>query len=140
MTVIDRLFSAIGRRLGRRLNSQASPDPRVTAEPVLQQQSERRIRDLTRTLSSELFAHLLIELPAYRKDLSGFHQSGDIEGLGACTHKLLGAVAYCDAPDLLHGLSGLQQALKSGDDRAIDFHYTQAINIIDKILADSGQH
>jgi len=135
MTVIGRIFSTIRRRLHALLHAPASHDP-----PVLQQEEERRVRSLTRTLSSELFAQLLLELPAYRADLSRFYRTGDIEHMASCTHKMLGAVVYCDAPELLYRLSGLQQALRTGDTPSIDNHYTRAINIIDKTLADSGQH
>ena len=113
--------------------------PATREQHGLQQAEERRVRDLTRTLSSELYAQLLLELPVYRMDLSGFYRSGEYESMAECTHKMLGAVVYCDTPELLHGLSGLQQALRSGDTPSIDNRYARAINIIDRILADSGQ-
>jgi hypothetical protein len=139
MTVLGRIFNTIRRHLHTRLHSPPSRDPQAPAEPVLPLEEEARVRDLSRTLASELFAHLLLELPAYRMDLSGFYRTGDIESLAKCTHKLRGAVVYCDAPELLHGLNELQQALKTGDTESIDINYARTINIIDNTLADSGQ-
>ncbi|MGB5305937.1 MAG: hypothetical protein WBO57_06825 [Gammaproteobacteria bacterium] len=135
MIVGGRVYRTLRRHLRALLDPPVPRDP-----PVRSPEAADRFKGLAQTLSSELFAHLLLELPAYRTELSGHYRSGDIEGLGTCTHKLRGAVVYCDAPELLQGLSDLQQALKTGNTQSIDACYARAINAIDKTLADSGQN
>jgi HPt (histidine-containing phosphotransfer) domain-containing protein len=67
------------------------------------------------TLGSIILAQLLLELPEHHRDCSTAWQANDLEQLGRCIHKLSGAVAYCDLPDLSAALAGLRQALQSTD-------------------------
>ena len=69
------------------------------------------------TLGSIILAQLLLELPEHQRDCSAAWQANDLEQLGRCVHKLSGAVAYCDLPDLSAALAGLRQALQSTHDR-----------------------
>ena len=75
----------------------------VTAEP----QQE--------TLGNIILAQLLLELPEHQQACSAAWQANDLEQLGRCIHKLAGAVAYCDLPELSASLAGLRQKLQSGD-------------------------
>ena len=87
--------------------------------------------------SSELFAELLIELPEHQGKFMDAYQSGDLCGLKNHAHKLLGAVVYCDAPELEAALRALQQALATNPD-TIDPCYTRLINTINNTLSYSG--
>ncbi len=85
------------------------PAPREetpTAEPGEPQQE---------TLGNIILAQLLLELPEHHQSCSDAWQANDLEQLGHCIHKLAGAVAYCDLPELSASLAGLRQALQSTD-------------------------
>jgi HPt (histidine-containing phosphotransfer) domain-containing protein len=85
-----------------------NPPAEPAAESVERQQ---------KTLGSMILAQLLLELPEHHRDCSAAWQANDLEQLGRCIHKLSGAVAYCDLPDLSASLAGLRQALQSTNDR-----------------------
>lgn len=89
------------------------------------------------SFSSELFAELLIELPEHQREFSQAYQSGDLQSLKNHAHKLLGAVVYCDAPELEAALRALQQTLATNPD-TIDPCYTRLINTINNTLSCSG--
>lgn len=91
-----------------------------------------------RSFPSEMFAHLLIELPAHRSDMADAYQAEDLPRLSSCVHKLLGGACYCDAPELIKGLRELRLALKSEDPETIRFYYLRAIDVIDATLRYSG--
>jgi HPt (histidine-containing phosphotransfer) domain-containing protein len=86
----------------------ATQDP--PAEPAAESAEPHR-----ETLGSIILAQLLLELPEHHRDCSTAWQANDLEQLGRCIHKLSGAVAYCDLPDLSAALAGLRQALQSTD-------------------------
>lgn len=93
------------------------------------------------SFSGEMFAELLLELPGFQKEISQAHQSGDRHSLGRHLHRLLGAVAYCDAPELEAALRKLQQAIKTegpGSQDNIDTCYTLACSAISSTLHNSG--
>lgn len=94
------------------------------------------------SFSSEMFAELLIELPGYQRKISQAYQSGDRDGLGNHLHQLLGAVAYCDAPELETALRNLYQAIKTAAPEdtpdIIDASYTRAFTAISTTLHYSG--
>ena len=90
------------------------------------------------SFSSELFAELLLELPMHRQRLSGAAANDDMDTLGKAVHQLLGAVAYCDAPELEEALRVLRVAIKSGKQGAIKIYHEQVINVIDNTLRYSG--
>ena len=72
---------------------------------------------LSGKLASELFARLLLELPEHRRDLQSAYRDGNNERLDRSAHKLLGAVVYCELPELATALRELKQTTGSGDDR-----------------------
>jgi HPt (histidine-containing phosphotransfer) domain-containing protein len=88
--------------------------------------------------SSELFASLLLELPEHRQALLDAHGNRDLGQLGSCAHKLLGAVVYCDLPELAAALRQLQQAVRSDDIRAVTPCCNASVQAIDTLLAKSG--
>jgi HPt (histidine-containing phosphotransfer) domain-containing protein len=90
------------------------------------------------SFSSELFAELLLELPVHRQRLSGAAENGDMDTLRKAVHQLLGAVAYCDAPELEEALRELRLAIKAGRQGAIKVYHEQLINVIDSTLRSSG--
>ena len=88
-----------------------------------------------------MFAELLLELPGFQKEISQAYQSGDRHSLGRHLHRLRGAVAYCDAPELEAALHHLHQAIKTegpGSQEIIDACYTRACSAISSTLHNSG--
>lgn len=85
---------------------------RNTPEPAAESVEPQR-----ETLGSMILAQLLLELPEHYRDCSVAWQADDLEQLGRYIHKLAGAVAYCDLPDLSVSLAVLRQALQSTNDR-----------------------
>ena len=90
------------------------------------------------SFSGEIFAELLGELPVHRRQILRSWEAGDIDTLRSTVHKLLGAVAYCDAPELEEALRELRLALKTGNQHTIDVYHQRAINVIDSTLRYSG--
>ena len=88
--------------------------------------------------SNEMFAELLIELPGYQGKISRAWQTGDLQSLRDHVHQLLGAVAYCDAPELEAALRTLQRAIMTEDPASIDSCYTRACGAINSTLTYSG--
>jgi HPt (histidine-containing phosphotransfer) domain-containing protein len=104
-------------------------------------EEELAMKRRRQSFSSEIFAELLIELPGYQRKISQAHQSGDRDSLGNHVHQLLGAVAYCDAPELEAALRKLYQAIKTeapDTPDIIDACYTQAFTAISSTLHYSG--
>ena len=93
------------------------------------------------SFSGEMFAELLIELPDFQKKISQAWQIGDRHGLRSHLHQLLGAVAYCDAPELEMALRKLHQAIKAeapDTPDSIDSCYTRVCSTINSTLMYSG--
>ena len=127
-----------------------------TAQQLLQQfrqtpeQPERPVPEEALALnrhrqsfSSEMFAELLIELPEFQGKISQAYRTGDRQSLRNHLHQLLGAVAYCDAPELETALRNLHQALRTEDPNTPDTIaacYTQACSAINSTLHYSGYH
>ena len=86
----------------------------------------------------DIFARLLIELPDHRNHFADAYTAGDMTRLGANVHKLLGGVAYCNAPELANGLRELRLALKTDNPQTIRYYYLRAIDVIDATLRYSG--
>ena len=101
-------------------------------------QDDRILKKRRPSFQRELFAELLIELPMHRRRLSAAHENGDMNTLGNAVHQLLGAVAYCEAPELEAALRELQLALKTREQHSIDIYHERAINVLDSILVYSG--
>ena len=90
------------------------------------------------SFSGEIFAELLTELPVHRRQILHAWEAGDLDTLGSTVHKLLGAVAYCDAPELEEALRELRLAVKTEDQHTIDVYHERALNVLDSILRYSG--
>jgi len=90
------------------------------------------------SFSSDLFAELLLELPAQRRIMKESYARDDYNALRNSVHQLLGAAAYCDAIELETGLRELRLALKTGERETIDLSYSRAINVINSTLRYSG--
>ncbi|MDH3887642.1 MAG: Hpt domain-containing protein [Gammaproteobacteria bacterium] len=90
------------------------------------------------SFSSELFAELLIELPEFQQKISQAYQAGDLQGLRNDVHQLLGAIVYCDAPELEGALRALHQALATTSTESIDSCYIRAFNTVNSTLTYSG--
>jgi hypothetical protein len=101
-------------------------------------EDDRLMRGRKQKFCGELFAELLIELPVHRQRLAHAGEHGDIDTLGNTVHQLLGAVAYCDAPELEDALRELRLAIKTGNRHTIDIYQDRAINVIDSTLRYSG--
>ena len=101
-------------------------------------EDDRLMRGRKQKFCGELFAELLIELPVHRQRLAHAGEHGDIDTLGNTVHQLLGAVAYCDAPELEDALRELRLAIKTGDQHTIDIYQERAVNVIDSTLRYSG--
>jgi Hpt domain len=95
---------------------------------------------LSGRLASELFARLLLELPEHRRDLQAAYRDGDSEQLAGAAHKLLGAVVYCDLPQLTEALRELKRTIVSPDAGQKEPAYLRTIRLIDDLLARSGYH
>jgi HPt (histidine-containing phosphotransfer) domain-containing protein len=93
---------------------------------------------LSDKLASELFARLLLELPEHRRDLLSAYQDGDNEQLARATHKLLGAVVYCDLPELAATLRELKRTTNSVDAGQTAAPFARTIRLIDDLLSCSG--
>jgi HPt (histidine-containing phosphotransfer) domain-containing protein len=94
--------------------------------------------DMGDDFSSEMFVQLLLELPAHRRDIAESLQAGDLQRLRNCVHRLLGAVVYCDAPELEDALRELRRALHTGDAASIALQHARALDVIDTTLSCSG--
>ena len=101
-------------------------------------EDDLELNRLGRRFSNELFARLLLELPAHRSTMDTAYKTGDYRRLRQSVHQLLGATAYCDAPELDAGLRELRLALQTGDRDTIDLYFIRAINLIDSTLRYSG--
>jgi len=95
-------------------------------------------RGRRQSFSNEVFTELLIELPAHRRQILRTWEAGDLNTLRSVLHKLLGAVVYCDAPELEEALRELRLALKTEDQHTIDVYHERALNVIDSTLRYSG--
>jgi hypothetical protein len=106
------------------------------APPVRLNEPSQTMR--RQTFSTALFAELLLELPTHRNRLVHTWECADIDALGNAIHQLLGAVAYCDAPELEEALRELRLAIKTAEPETIDSCHVRAISAIDTILHNSG--
>jgi HPt (histidine-containing phosphotransfer) domain-containing protein len=95
---------------------------------------------LSDKLASELFARLLLELPEHRRDLQSAYRVRNNDQLERFAHKLLGAVVYCDLPELARALRELKQTIGSGDAGLTGPAFGKTLRLIDDLLACSGYH
>ena len=115
-----------------------SPDPAGQTQPV--DDSETLARSgLPDRFASQLFASLLLELPEHRQAFTTAWLANDHPSLAASAHRLAGAVAYCDLPELSAALTGLERALREGDEAALPQAYNLASRELDALLEKSGR-
>jgi HPt (histidine-containing phosphotransfer) domain-containing protein len=97
-----------------------------------------QLETLAREFSRELYAQLLLELPAWRRMLIEAFAAGDYRRLGDGVHKILGAAAYCQACELEQELRQLRLALNTADSSTIEYNLHRTIRVIDSTLRCSG--
>jgi HPt (histidine-containing phosphotransfer) domain-containing protein len=146
-SLLQRLTTALARK-AQQLLRHFRQAPEAADRPAQDQHSmndlleeELAMKRRQQSFSSEIFAELLIELPGYQSKISRAYQSGDRDSLGNHVHQLLGAVAYCDAPELEAALRKLYQAIKTeapDTPNIIDACYTRAFTAINSTLQYSG--
>jgi HPt (histidine-containing phosphotransfer) domain-containing protein len=100
-------------------------------------EAEARSR-LSSMLASELFARLLLELPGHRRELQSAARDGNTERLDRATHKLLGAVLYCDLPELADALRETKRRCASRDREQVKTAAELPLRLIDELLTRSG--
>ena len=100
--------------------------------------ADASLAGLSSKLASELFARLLLELPEHRRDLQSAYRVGNNKYLGRCAHKLLGAVVYCELPELAAALRELKQTTVAGDAAQAGPAFGRVMRLIDELLACSG--
>lgn len=94
--------------------------------------------DIDRQFANEMFARLLVELPGHRHAMNRAFAGGDHRRLRDCVHRLLGATAYCDIPELEDALRELRRALQADKTVIIDTRFQRAIRQIDRTLENCG--
>ncbi len=122
---------------GLRGHCSATETPATPVAPPLPE-DDLELDERLRSFPGEMFARLLIELPAHRSTIADAYQAGELDRMRNSVHQLLGGAAYCDAPELTTGLRELRLALKTGNPETIGFYYQRAINVIDSTLKYSG--
>lgn len=132
-------------RLGKRIREMLdwcpgirTGDPQTLTGAPDRRADEQQLDAISRKFSREVFAQLLIELPAQRHVMHEAYAAGNHGRLRNCVHQVLGAAAYCDAPELEDGLRELQLALKTQGPQTIDRHFWHAIRVIDSTLGSCG--
>jgi len=93
---------------------------------------------LSSMLASELFARLLLELPGHRRELQSAARDGNTERLDRAAHKLLGAVLYCDLPELADALRETKRRCASRNGEQAETAAALPIRLIDELLTRSG--
>jgi HPt (histidine-containing phosphotransfer) domain-containing protein len=135
-----RLVMTIKTTLRVIMNTLIPPDRSLTLKDGLPELPEEdlHLSKNAQSFSSDLFAELLLELPAQRRVMKESYARDDYNGLRNSVHQLLGAAAYCDATELEISLRELRLALKTGERETIDLYYSRAINVINSTLRYSG--
>lgn len=109
------------------------------ASPAADSTHARGKRDLPQeTLGSVILARLLLELPQHRQNFLSAMQNNDYERLERCRHKLAGAVAYCELPQLSAALYELHQALQRNNVERIRHECSTAIRCMTELMKNSG--
>jgi len=136
------LASTAQQLLRQLMHTPEQPDSPTTNAGIMPELSAEEVAQGRRrqAFSSEMFAELLIELPGYQGKILQAWQTGDRQSLRDHVHQLLGAVAYCDAPELESALRTLHSSLATDDKDHIDSAYVQARSAIDNALTYSGHY
>lgn len=116
----------------------SSRDPAGQSLPADDSDTQPR-SDLQERFASQLFASLLLELPEHRRAFTAAWLTNDYPSLAASAHRLAGAVAYCDLPELSAALAGLEHALRDGDEATLQQAYNLASRELDALLEKSGR-
>lgn len=90
------------------------------------------------TLSQEILARLLLELPEHHAAFTAALADSDYGRLREGTHKLAGAVAYCELPALAAALAELRQTLTMGDARRIRLACNRATGCMHELMGRTG--
>jgi HPt (histidine-containing phosphotransfer) domain-containing protein len=88
--------------------------------------------------ANQLYANLLKELPLHRQAFTAAWLADDRQALADCTHRLAGAVAYCNLPELGAALDDLESAIRRDDEQVLPRTYNRASREIDELLESSG--
>ena len=134
-------FTRVATRVQRFFTSVLAPvntPPAATQELPQLPKDTQAPRGRKQPFSSELFIELLTELPTHRRQILHAWEAGDLDTLRSAVHKLLGAVVYCNAPELEEALRELRLALKTEDQHTIDVYHERAINALDSTLRYSN--
>jgi HPt (histidine-containing phosphotransfer) domain-containing protein len=131
----SRIVTAL--RTQRAANRESTRDPAVQSQPVDDSEIPA-CSGLPDRFASQLFASLLLELPEHRQAFTTAWLANDHPSLAASAHRLAGAVAYCDLPELSAALAGLERALREGDEAALQQAYNLASRELDALLEKSG--
>jgi HPt (histidine-containing phosphotransfer) domain-containing protein len=131
----SRIVSAL--RKQRTASRAGSRDPAGQSQPVDDNGALAR-NGLPDRFASQLFASLLLELPEHRRAFTTAWLANDHPSLGASAHRLAGAVAYCDLPELSAALAGLERAIREDDEAALPQAYNLASRELDALLEKSG--
>jgi HPt (histidine-containing phosphotransfer) domain-containing protein len=132
----SRIVSSL--RTQRAATRACTRDPAGQSQPVDDSETLARSGPTDR-FASQLFASLLLELPEHRQAFTSAWLANDHPSLAASAHRLAGAVAYCDLPELSAALAGLERALREGDDATLQQAYNLASRELDALLENSGQ-
>jgi HPt (histidine-containing phosphotransfer) domain-containing protein len=131
----SRIVSAL--RTQRTATRAGTRDPAGQSQPVDDSETLGH-SGLPDRFASQLFASLLLELPEHRRAFTTAWLASDHSSLAASVHRLAGAVAYCDLPELSTALAGLERTLREGDEAALPQAYNLASRELDALLEKSG--
>ena len=135
-TLLNRISKLFADRVDTADAAGGSAD--IAVSPPALPEDDLHLDVLCENFSRELFAQMLIELPAHRQNMSDAFKQGNDSCLRDSVHQLLVAAAYCDAPELEASLRELRLALKTGNRDTVDFYYKRVITVIDSTLKFSG--
>lgn len=93
-----------------------------------------KTKSLQKDFQAEMYTMLLDELPKFKQSMQKALSALDISALFETTHKLHGAVAYCNTPQLRSALALLEAATKSKDMDNLEKHVDTVYTEIDKLL------
>ncbi|MDH5803450.1 MAG: Hpt domain-containing protein, partial [Gammaproteobacteria bacterium] len=89
---------------------------------------------MQKNFQAHMLNMLLEELPRFKKSLQKALSSLDISALFETAHKMHGAVAYCDIPQLQSALASLEAATKSKDMEQVEQYIDSVYSEIDRLL------
>ena len=140
----QRLTAALSHSSRQRLQDLAATRTAASAAPNKTDNTSKSLHDklppdsARHSFSNELFAELLTELPEFQQKISQAYEDDDLQDLRNNIHQLLGAVVYCDVPELESALRAFHRALTTTSRNDITACYLRASNTINSTLACSG--